>query len=48
METRTELSTIGEFGLIKLIDSKFQTINPETIKGIGDDAAIIDTAGKEL
>lgn len=48
METRTELSTIGEFGLIKLIDSKFQNINPETIKGIGDDAAIIDTAGKEL
>lgn len=48
METRTELSTIGEFGLIKLIDSKFQSINPETIKGIGDDAAIIDTAGKEL
>lgn len=48
METRTELSTIGEFGLIKLIDSKFQTINPETLKGIGDDAAIIDTAGKEL
>ncbi|MBB6001549.1 thiamine-phosphate kinase [Arcicella rosea] len=48
METRTELSTIGEFGLIKLIDSKFQSINPETIKGIGDDAAIIDTAGREL
>ncbi len=48
METRTELSKIGEFGLIKLIDSKFQNINPETLKGIGDDAAIIDTAGKEL
>lgn len=48
METRTELSKIGEFGLIKLIDSKFQNINPETLKGIGDDAAIIATAGKEL
>jgi thiamine-monophosphate kinase len=48
METRTELSTIGEFGLIKLINSKFELKNPETLKGIGDDAAIIDTAGKEL
>jgi thiamine-monophosphate kinase len=48
METRTELSTIGEFGLIKLINAKFPIINQESIKGIGDDAAVIDTAGKEL
>jgi thiamine-monophosphate kinase len=48
MEQRTELSTIGEFGLIKLIDAKFPINNPETLKGIGDDAAVINSAGKEL
>ena len=48
METRTELSTIGEFGLINLIKAKFPINNVETIKGIGDDAAVIDTSGKEL
>jgi thiamine-monophosphate kinase len=48
METRTELSTIGEFGLINLIKAKFPINNIETLKGIGDDAAVIDTAGKEL
>ncbi|MEA5461396.1 thiamine-phosphate kinase [Arcicella sp. LKC2W] len=48
MEQRTELSTIGEFGLIRLINAKFPINNPETLKGIGDDAAVIDSAGKEL
>ncbi len=48
MEQRTELSTIGEFGLINLIKAKFPINNPETLKGIGDDAAVIDSAGKEL
>lgn len=41
--TRTELSTIGEFGLIDRISNQFPTTNPHTIKGIGDDAAVIDT-----
>ena len=45
---RTELSTIGEFGLINLIKAKFPIHNIETLKGIGDDAAVLDTAGKEL
>lgn len=40
---RTELSTLGEFGLIDRLHSQFQNINPKTIKGIGDDAAVIDT-----
>ena len=39
---RTELNTLGEFGLIDRIKSKFTTKNAETIKGIGDDAAVID------
>ncbi len=41
---RTEISTLGEFGLINHIARKFnQRQNPETIWGIGDDAAVIDS-----
>lgn len=43
---RTELDQIGEFGLIKLISETVKLGNSETIKGIGDDAAVIDTHGK--
>ncbi|MCF0065380.1 thiamine-phosphate kinase [Dyadobacter chenwenxiniae] len=46
METRTEISSLGEFGLIKRINSGIKTILPDTIRGIGDDAAVID-AGEE-
>lgn len=48
MEQRTELSTIGEFGLINRIASKFPITQPETMKGIGDDAAVIDAKGKKV
>ncbi len=40
--TRTELSSLGEFGLIEYISKSVEIKNPESIKGIGDDAAIID------
>jgi thiamine-monophosphate kinase len=40
--SRTELSTLGEFGLINRIQQKFRTTLPTTIKGIGDDAAVIE------
>lgn len=43
METnRTEISTLGEFGLIDRISKNFETVNKETMLGIGDDAALID------
>lgn len=45
-EKRTELSKLGEFGLIDHIKSKFTVSNARTIKGIGDDAAVIE-AGEE-
>lgn len=48
METRTELSAIGEFGLIKRIAEKFPLVLSSSIKGIGDDAAVVDTEGKKL
>jgi thiamine-monophosphate kinase len=43
METRTEISSLGEFGLIKRINEKIKTTLPDTIRGIGDDAAVIDS-----
>ncbi len=45
---RTELNALGEFGLIDRIKSKFNTQNPETITGIGDDAAVIDIGSQYL
>lgn len=43
--TRTELSALGEFGLINRIKDKFTNNLPSTTRGIGDDAAVIDTGG---
>lgn len=42
MDTRTEISNLGEFGLINRINAAFTNALPDTIKGIGDDAAVID------
>ena len=39
---RTELSELGEFGLIDHLTADFKPINASTIKGVGDDAAVID------
>ncbi len=41
--SRTEISELGEFGLIERLSQHFEAQNPETVKGIGDDAAVIDT-----
>ena len=38
---RTEISSLGEFGLIEQITKGLTTNNKETIKGTGDDAAIL-------
>ena len=43
---RTELSSLGEFGLIKHLTDSFVCEQPSTIKGIGDDAAVIDYGDK--
>ena len=39
---RTEIGSLGEFGLIDRLTSQHQTIHPNTTKGVGDDAAVID------
>lgn len=45
-EHRTELSSIGEFGLIDRLAAGAELKNQTTIKGIGDDAAVIKTSEK--
>jgi len=45
---RTELSSLGEFGLIKHLTQFVKIKNESTIKGIGDDAAVIDNIGKQI
>ena len=38
---RTELSDLGEFGLIKHLAQEIKASNPNTVKALGDDAAVI-------
>jgi thiamine-monophosphate kinase len=42
---RTEIATIGEFGLIQKITKNNKTRHRSTLKSIGDDAAVIDNQG---
>jgi thiamine-monophosphate kinase len=46
---RTEIADLGEFGLIDHIKKQFEIKNEQTLKGIGDDAAVIGLdADKQL
>lgn len=45
---RTELSELGEFGLIEHLAKKITLRSPHTLKGIGDDAAVVDSCGKKI
>lgn len=47
METRTEISSLGEFGLIDHLTKNIEFTNASSILGVGDDAAIIDHFGKQ-
>lgn len=44
---RTEISTLGEFGLIDHLTKDIKLKNSETVVGVGDDAAIIDCGNKK-
>ncbi len=46
--SRTEISTLGEFGLIKHLTQSFELKNKSSIKGVGDDAAILDYKNKQV
>ena len=43
----TPLYALGEFGLINHLTSGFSTTNPATLKGVGDDAAVL-SAGDQV
>jgi thiamine-monophosphate kinase len=43
---RTELSELGEFGLIDRLTRDSVPVNAATVKAVGDDAAVIDNNGR--
>jgi len=43
---RTEIATLGEFGLIRHLTETIQIKNTSTRKGVGDDAAVLDYKDK--
>ena len=45
---RTEIATLGEFGLIKHLTQNIELKNPETKYGVGDDAAVLEFKDKEV
>ena len=47
MESRTEISSLGEFGLIEHLTRNIEIKNVSSILGVGDDAAVIDHFGKQ-
>jgi len=47
MSDRTEISSLGEFGLIEYLTKNIELQNASSIVGVGDDAAVIDHFGKQ-
>lgn len=45
---RTNISDLGEFGLIEHLTKNFEIKNKSTIKGVGDDAAVMDFNDKQI
>lgn len=45
--TRTEISSLGEFGLIEHLTQNIELQNASSLLGVGDDAAVIDHFGKQ-
>ncbi|RSC95599.1 thiamine-phosphate kinase [Tenacibaculum singaporense] len=46
-QERTSLAELGEFGLINHLTKHFKMYHSSTVKGVGDDAAVINASGKE-
>lgn len=44
---RTEIATLGEFGLIERLTGDILPQQQSTVKGVGDDAAILDYTGRQ-
>lgn len=47
MAERTEISDLGEFGLIEHLTKNIELQNVSSLLGVGDDAAVIDHFGKQ-
>lgn len=47
MSERTEISSLGEFGLIDHLTKNIELQNASSLVGVGDDAAVIDNFGKQ-
>ncbi|MBL7759013.1 MAG: thiamine-monophosphate kinase, partial [Chitinophagaceae bacterium] len=47
MEERTEINSLGEFGLIDHLTRNIELQNASSLLGVGDDAAVIDHFGKQ-
>jgi thiamine-monophosphate kinase len=45
---RTEVASLGEFGLIDHLTKNNETVNASTILSVGDDAAVLDHFGKQV
>ena len=45
---RTSIAQLGEFGLIAHLTKNFDIKHQSTLKGIGDDAAVLDFADKKV
>ncbi|MBD5225387.1 MAG: thiamine-phosphate kinase [Bacteroidales bacterium] len=49
MDTKqTEISTLGEFGLIKHLTDDIKLVNTSSVKGVGDDCAVMDYKTTEV
>ncbi len=47
MDQRTEISSLGEFGLIDHLTKNIEIKNASTLVGVGDDGAVIDHFGRQ-
>lgn len=46
--SETEISSLGEFGLIDHLTRDFKVKNASTLRGVGDDCAVLDYGGKKI
>ena len=46
-QSRTSLAELGEFGLINHITKHFKISHKTTVKGVGDDAAVLERSEKQ-
>src|SRR3954463_10558694 len=45
---KTHINELGEFGLINHLTKNIKLTHTSTLKGVGDDAAVLDYAGKRI